>query len=146
MKVKENTHIILKREDVEKYLTDEQKEQLQKMVIAIADGRMDDEKKLNSYIICNTDEKYFNDMYAILKAGEEAKERGEEYKSILPEEGQKETKYIIVLDVAEMVEATLTDPDNTLTLFDSEEEAEDYADGLFEEDYHIESIEIAKRS
>jgi hypothetical protein len=90
MKVKENTHIILKREDVEKYSREEQKYALANIINDIEIGRMNEGKKLNSYIICNTDEKYFNDMYAVLKAGEEAKERGEEYKSILPEAGPLE--------------------------------------------------------
>jgi hypothetical protein len=82
--IKENTHIILKREDVEKYCTLDQQLRLGGIISAVLQGRNRDGKKLNSYIICNTDEPYYDDMYAVLCAGEEAKEKGEEYKSILP--------------------------------------------------------------
>jgi hypothetical protein len=75
MKIKENTHIILKREDVEKYCNEEQKLFMLGIETSVINGRIKDGKKLNAYIICNTDETYFPFMYAVLKVGEEAKEQ-----------------------------------------------------------------------
>ena len=92
MKIKENTHVILKREDIERYCNEEQKLFMLGIETSVMNGRIKDGKKLNAYIICNTDEQYYNDMYAVLCAGEEAKERGEVYKSILPKAGEKETR------------------------------------------------------
>lgn len=55
--MKTNTHIVIKREDIFKYLTDNQIKYLNAILNTIADGRKKDGKKTdNSYYICNTDE------------------------------------------------------------------------------------------
>lgn len=57
--MKTNTHIVIKREDILKYLTDNQIRYLDAVLNTIADGRKKDGKKTdNSYYICNTDEPY----------------------------------------------------------------------------------------
>ena len=72
--MKTNTHIVIKREDVFKYLTDSQIEDLDIVLNTIADGREKDGKKTdNSYYICNTDEPYADEVLeVILKAESEA--------------------------------------------------------------------------
>ena len=74
--MKTNTHIVIKREDILKYLTDNQIKYLDAVLNTIADGRKKDGKKTdNSYYICNTDEAYAHEVLAvILKAESEGKE------------------------------------------------------------------------
>lgn len=74
--MKTNTHIVIKREDILKYLTDNQIKYLDAVLNTIADGRKKDGKKTdNSYYICNTDEPYAHEVLAvILKAESEGKE------------------------------------------------------------------------
>ena len=72
--MKTNTHIVIKREDIFKYLTDSQIKDLDVILNTIADGRKKDGKKPNnSYYVCNTDEPYAEEVLeVILKAeGEE---------------------------------------------------------------------------
>lgn len=77
----------VKVEDARKYLSKEEISELSSLLGKIMKGRMKDGRGVNRYVVINNDEQYSADVHAILKAGEEAKERGEEYKSILPEEG-----------------------------------------------------------
>lgn len=74
--MKANTHIVIKREDVLKYLTDNQIRYLDAVLNTIADGRKKDGKKPNnSYYICNTDEPYADKVLeVILKAESEDEE------------------------------------------------------------------------
>lgn len=71
--MKTNTHIVIKREDIFRYLTDNQIKHLDDVLNIIADGRKKDGKKTdNSYYICNTDEPYADEVLGvILKAGSE---------------------------------------------------------------------------
>ena len=65
--MKTNTHIVIKREDILKYLTDNQIKYLDAVLNTIADGRKKDGKKTdNSYYICNTDEPYADDVLAVI--------------------------------------------------------------------------------
>ncbi|MCR4849792.1 MAG: hypothetical protein K5870_00900 [Lachnospiraceae bacterium] len=68
--MKTNTHIVIKREDILKYLTDNQIKYLDAVLNTITDGRKKDGKKTdNSYYICNTDEPYADEVLeVILKA------------------------------------------------------------------------------
>ena len=70
-----NTHIVIKREDIFKYLTDNQIKNLDDVLNTIADGRKKDGKKpVNSYYICNKDEPYADEVLeVILKAESEGK-------------------------------------------------------------------------
>lgn len=70
VEVKNNTHIVIKREDAEKYLSPKQKKQLQKLKITIARRRLDDGKKVNNYYICNIDEPYAGEVIATILRGE----------------------------------------------------------------------------
>ena len=74
--MKANTHIVIKREDIIKYLTDNQIKYLDAILNTIADGRKKDGKNSdNSYYICNTDEPYADEVLeVILKAEGEDKE------------------------------------------------------------------------
>ena len=68
---KENTHIVIKRDDVNKYLTANQIKYLDAVLNAIADGRKKDGKKpYNSYYICNTDEPYADKVLEVILEGE----------------------------------------------------------------------------
>lgn len=69
--MKTNTHIVIKRKDVFKYLSDNQIKYLDVILNAIADGRKKDGKKAdNTYYICNTDEPYADEVLAIILKAE----------------------------------------------------------------------------
>lgn len=69
--MKTNTHIVIKKEDVLKYLTDDQIKYLNTILSTITDGRKKDGKKPdNSYYICNTDEPYANEVLDIILKAE----------------------------------------------------------------------------
>lgn len=70
-----NTHIVIKREDALKYLTEIEYSVLEMILNTISEGRKKDEKKpFNSYYICNTDEPYSEVVRNIIINGESAKE------------------------------------------------------------------------
>lgn len=72
--IKENTHIVIKRDDVNKYLTVNQIKYLDAVLNAIADGRKKDGKKTDaSYYICNTDEPYADKVLGVILDGERNK-------------------------------------------------------------------------
>lgn len=59
VKIKENTHIVIKKEDAKKYLSEEEFQELEKMLCKIGEGRIKENKKpVNEYYICNKDEPY----------------------------------------------------------------------------------------
>lgn len=69
--MKTNTHIVIKREDILKYLTDNQIKYLDTVLNTIADGRKKDGKKTdNSYYICNTDESYADEVLGVILKAE----------------------------------------------------------------------------
>ena len=73
---KTNTHIVIKREDVFKYLTDNQIKYLDAILNVIADGRKKDGKKTdNSYYICNTDELYADEVLEVILKTESEENR-----------------------------------------------------------------------
>lgn len=54
---KKDMYLVLKNQDIEKYLSEEEKKQLNKIIGKIEDGRLDDKKHpSNTYYVCNTDE------------------------------------------------------------------------------------------
>ena len=59
--------IAVKVEDVEKYLDDEQKTQLRKICDFLCYGRAKDGKKMNEYIVINTDEPYFDEVVKLME-------------------------------------------------------------------------------
>lgn len=65
------THTVLKNEDIEKYLSETDKRKLTAIVETIACHRIADLKKINKYIICNTDEPYAEKVLKIIRQEEE---------------------------------------------------------------------------
>lgn len=74
--IKIDTHTVIKNDDANKYLSKRQKRQLKNICRKISLGRIADGKKVNSYIICNTDEPYANDVYTRILFEEEKKGDG----------------------------------------------------------------------
>ena len=71
---KENTHIVIKREDALKYLTEVEYQTLEVLQNTITEGRAKDNKKpINNYYICNTDEPYAEVVRGIILGGEAVK-------------------------------------------------------------------------
>ena len=71
---KVNTHIIIKREDALKYLTEVEYKALEEMQNAIIRGRAKDHKKpINNYYICNMDEPYAEVVHGVIIGGEAVK-------------------------------------------------------------------------
>ncbi|MBO7715265.1 MAG: hypothetical protein J6S85_16980 [Methanobrevibacter sp.] len=70
---KKDTHIVLKMDDIRKYLSDEQICELNNISQTIQNGREKDGKnKCNEYYICNVDEPYSDKVFdIILKGGKE---------------------------------------------------------------------------
>lgn len=70
-----DTHLVLKVEDIEKYLCPAQMDSLNEICNTIAKGRYEDEKHpVNTYFICNKDEPYAKDVEDVILKGEEEKE------------------------------------------------------------------------
>lgn len=66
------THAVFKWEDIRKYLSEEQQEQLRQIKATIGDGRVQDGKKRkNLYYVCNLDEPYANEVLEVILNGEE---------------------------------------------------------------------------
>lgn len=55
---RENTHIVIKNEDAKKYLSESQKRELDNILLSINNGRISDNKSVNTYLIVNKDEPY----------------------------------------------------------------------------------------
>lgn len=66
-KIKKNTHIVIKREDVYKYLTEPELISLEYILNSISIGRARDGRKQdNTYYICNTDEPYADKVLEVI--------------------------------------------------------------------------------
>lgn len=73
---KVNTHIVIKREDALKYLTEVEYQTLEQLLCTISKGRNEDGKNpCNHYYICNTDEPYAEAVHGVIIGGESAKEK-----------------------------------------------------------------------
>lgn len=71
---KNNTHIVIKREDALKYLTEVEYQTLESLQNTITKGRAEDGKKpINTYYICNTDEPYAEMVKGVIVGGEYVK-------------------------------------------------------------------------
>ena len=63
---------VIKNEDIQKYLTAEEKRQLVHILVNISSGRRADGKNPeNTYYICNTDEPYADKVLDVIIRGEE---------------------------------------------------------------------------
>lgn len=71
---KVNTHIVIKREDALKYLTEVEYQTVEQFQHTIIKGRAKDCKRpINSYYVCNTDEPYAEVVKGVIMLGESAK-------------------------------------------------------------------------
>ncbi len=74
----ETTHLVVKKEDIVKYCSEEQKKQLDNILQAIQQGRQKDGKNpANDYIICSTDEPYADAVAILIRKEDEKKLRKE---------------------------------------------------------------------
>jgi hypothetical protein len=75
IKKKFDTHIVIKNEDIETYLSEKQREELDYILCTIGVGRVNDDKSgCNSYYVCNTDEPYAEKVLQTILKGEAEKE------------------------------------------------------------------------
>lgn len=73
---KVNTHIVIKREDALKYLTEVEYQTLEEYQNIIIKGRAKDQKKpINNYYVCNTDEPYAEVVKGVILGGEAVKSK-----------------------------------------------------------------------
>lgn len=76
---KGTTHIVIKIEDVMKYLTEVEQKSLEVITHTISKGRAEDGKNPNNkYYICNEDEPYAEMVKGVIIGGEYAKTTGKE--------------------------------------------------------------------
>lgn len=73
-KVIEDKFIVIKIEDVDRYLTEEDSWILVRLQQAILAGREKENKKLNDYWVCNRDEPYADKIIQTILEGEANKE------------------------------------------------------------------------
>lgn len=59
-------YIVLKVEDINKYCTNKQQDELEAIIHEIQDGRAKDNKKENKYIVVNTDEIYAPAVFELM--------------------------------------------------------------------------------
>jgi len=69
----QSTHLVLKLQDVEEYLTLNEQQELGSFIAKIVEERQIDRKKLNEYLVINTDEPYAGKVYAVVLEGEAQK-------------------------------------------------------------------------
>jgi len=72
MLIKKDTHTIIKKDDAEKYLTQQERASIGIFLGKIADGRVKNGKKpFNHYHVCNMDEPYAEEVLTLILQGEE---------------------------------------------------------------------------
>jgi uncharacterized protein YbbC (DUF1343 family) len=64
---------VIKIADIPKYLTNEETEQLDKLIARISDGRKKDRKRDNTYVVINEEEPYADIVWNLIELGENAK-------------------------------------------------------------------------
>lgn len=70
-----DTHIVIKKDDIFKYLTEKQRVKLGEFLGFIDVGRhMDGKDMINTYYVVNTDEPYAEEVYRIIELGEQEKD------------------------------------------------------------------------
>jgi hypothetical protein len=68
--IKKDTHIVIKTEDLQYYLTELEFRNLDSILKKINEGRKSRGKKINKYLIINTDEPYANKVMKVIREGE----------------------------------------------------------------------------
>jgi len=70
----EDKYVMIKIEDIKKYIPEELQYHLRLMLLKIMNGRVKDGKpRSNDYIVCNQDEAYAKEVWEIIKHGEAIK-------------------------------------------------------------------------
>jgi len=69
----QSTHLVIKLQDVEEYLTLNEQQELGSFIAKIVEERQIDRRKLNEYLVINTDEPYAGKVYAAVLEGEAQK-------------------------------------------------------------------------
>ncbi len=64
---RENKYLVLKHDDIELYLKKRDKTDLDIMLLGIAQGRMDDGKEPNRYVVVNEDEPYAEQVWKLIE-------------------------------------------------------------------------------
>lgn len=83
-----NTHIVIKREDALKYLTEVEYQTLEELQNVIIRGRANDKKTpINNYYVCNVDEDYAEIIRDVIRLGEERKDFAMRLGTALAEKG-----------------------------------------------------------
>ena len=83
MNIKEGSHLVIKCEDIFKYLSNDERKTIANFLDKITQGRERDNKKpINTYYICNVDEPYADVVRGVILAGEYAKEQNEAVKMV----------------------------------------------------------------
>ena len=72
---RENKFLVLKSEDIEKYLDSYLKGHLESITAVIEESREEVGKKTNSYIVVNEDEPYAEQVWALIQAHWEEEEQ-----------------------------------------------------------------------
>lgn len=74
VEIKRFTHLVLKKDDIEKYLSKRQQKKLRKFEEIIVNGRQSIGKNgYNEYYICNEDEPYASKVMVTILEGEMGK-------------------------------------------------------------------------
>ena len=68
---RENKFLVLKSEDIEKYLDSYLKDQLDSVTAVIEDSRKEVGKKTNSYIVVNEDEPYAEVVWKLIEINQD---------------------------------------------------------------------------
>lgn len=70
------THIVIKVEDTQKYLSPNDLENLGTILNKISEGRSKEGKSIDEYAICNLDEPYSKEVIKVILEGERKKDEG----------------------------------------------------------------------
>lgn len=75
---RENKYLVLKWDDVRRFLHPNDGENLDRILTIIADGRQSEGKKENSYVVVNMDEPYAEQVWKLIQAQWEKEEQERE--------------------------------------------------------------------
>lgn len=71
--MRENKYLVLKWDDIQKHLSDVEREALDDLIDNIAIGRMGKRKTENNYVVINEDEPYAEQVWQLIQKHWEAK-------------------------------------------------------------------------
>lgn len=71
----EQKWVVFNNKDINRYLDENEQRSLSHFYQKVYNGRMKEGKPINSYIVCNEDEPYSNEIWEVLKNGEAKKHK-----------------------------------------------------------------------